>query len=232
MLTTLILSASILGQDASDFVAGYDPEPGDKLVLALPGGGRFYVASDYLTFNSLDKAVDANDSTGLDQMLDKGHAAIVNSGTPVLYIKRYDYRKIKQADISEVRILDGIYKDKVVFAHTVLVRKLDSAKQEARARAEAEARAWAEKKAKRGPLDEKKVVADLQSAIKAAKAQSGKLSPYQAKLQKEQIMKKAIEGVCKKHIADLDEVNAITTNAKVYVNFDGQKFDVAGSKVK
>jgi hypothetical protein len=45
-------------------------------------------------------------------------------------------------------------------------------------------------------------------------------------------MKLAIETVCKKHQASLDEINAIATKAKIFVNFDGQTFNLAGKRVK
>ena len=53
-----------------------------------------------------------------------------------------------------------------------------------------------------------------------------------AKAQKKAIMKKAIDGVASKHKADPAELLTIANNAKVYVTFDGVKYDVLGNVVK
>ncbi len=228
MIVILIVAALTIGQ-ASDYVAGYDPKPGDRLVL---GGIRDVVpvGSNYFSVQDLEKFLVANDQTGLRELTNSGKAALIDANTPILFIRKYE--QYKDADLAEVRVLEGPYRDKVVFTFVVFCRKIDTVKQLARGKALAEAKARADAKARRGPLDGASVVQDLNVAMKRAKAEASRLTVYQARKQKEIIMRKAIESVCKKHFADLEEINEIATAANVFVNFDGQKYNMMGEKVR
>lgn len=238
-MLTLILSMAFIGQD--DYVKGYQPKADDKVVLVPASGTSLYVASSFDNVPALDKAIKANDTASLDQMVAKGEITSVPSETPVVYIKNHLY-KLPANYYSEVRILEGSMKDKVVFCHTDEVKMVDPAKLAARKKAEkpekvekpgVATKAAPEKKAKRTtPLDEDKVADDVRAAIKKARAETAKLPSLVQKKQKEKMMKTAIETVCKKHDATLDEVNTIATKAKIFVNFDGQTFNIAGKRVK
>ncbi len=239
-MLTLILSMAFIGQD--DYVKGYQPKADDKVVLVPASGASLYVTSSFDNVPALDKAIKANDSAGLDQMIAKGEITSVPSETPVVYIKNHLY-KLPANYYSEVRILEGSLKDKVVFCHTAEVKMVDPAKLAARKKAEkpekvekpagVATKAAPEKKAKRAaPLDEDKVADDVRAAIKKARAETSRLPSLEQKKNKEKLMKAAIETVCKKHEATLDEVNTIATKAKIFVNFDGQTFNIAGKRVK
>jgi hypothetical protein len=228
-MLTLILSVALVGQD--NYVKGYQPKAGDKLVLVPSSGPSLYVASSFEKIPDLDKATKAQDTAGLDQMVAKGEIVSVGPDTPVVYIKTHTY-KLPHDDVSEVRIADGSSKDKVVFCHIAAVKMLDPARQGAGKKAEVAAKPAPEKKAKRAPLNEDQVAEDVRAAIKKARAETAKLPSLEQKKQKEKLMKLAIETVCKKHQASLDEINTIATKAKIFVNFDGQTFNLAGKRVK
>lgn len=229
-MITLILIAATLGQD-SDYVPNYDPQPGERLVLGLDGlGSNIPIGSNYFTINEFWKFIQAKDGVGIKEMVSSGRGATVDAGTPILFVKKHE--QYKDVDLAEVRILEGPYKDKAVFTFLICCQKLDPVKVRAREKAESDARVWAEAKAHRKPLDPKAIVADLNASIRRAKAETAKLNSYKAAQQKEKLMRQAIDSVCKKHLADLDEINAIATAAGVFVNFDGQRYDVAGNKIK
>jgi hypothetical protein len=111
---------------------------------------------------------------------------------------------------------------------------VDPAKQATTKKADSTAKAKPEKekKPKREPLNEDEVLDDVRAAIKKAKAETARLPSLEQKKQKEKLMKAAIETVCKKHKATVDEINTIATKAKIFVNFDGQTFNIAGRRVK
>jgi hypothetical protein len=230
-MLTLILSLVLVGQD--NYVKGYVPKADDKVVLVPSSGTSLYVASSLDNVPALDKAIKANDTTGLEQMVAKGEVASVPTDTPVVYIKNHLY-KLPSDYRSEVRILEGSLKDKVVFCHATEVRMVDPAKQATTKKADSTAKAKPEKekKPKREPLNEDEVLDDVRAAIKKAKAETARLPSLEQKKQKEKLMKAAIETVCKKHKATVDEINTIATKAKIFVNFDGQTFNIAGRRVK
>ena len=219
-----------LGQ-SSDYLANYEPEPGDRLVL---GSSEFTslvpIGADYFAIREFGKFIQPKDSVGIQEMIRKNRGDSVEAGAPILFIKKHE--EYKDADLAEVRILEGRFKDKAVFTYLCFCKKIDPAKVLAREKADAEARAWAVAKANRKPLDPKTIVADLSAAIKKAKNDVAKLTPYKAAQQKEKVMREAIDVVRRKHIADLNELNTIATAAGVFVNFDGQRYDVAGNKIK
>ena len=228
-MLTLILSLALVGQD--DYVAGYRPKPGDKLVLAGPSGTKVYVAMTLFRVADVEKAVKAKDDASLERMVARGDAASLPAEAPVVYLKNHP-GKAADDDLSEVRIADGPLKDKVVICRTAAVKLIDPAKVEARKKAELAARAKADAKPKRAALDEDQVAEDVRAAIKKAKAETARLPLLEQKKQKEKMMKAAIETVCKKHKASLSEINAIATRARIFVNFDGASYDVAGKRVK
>jgi hypothetical protein len=232
-MLSLILSMALIGQD--NYVKGYQPKADDKAVLVPSSGSSLYVATSFEKLPALDKAIKANDTAGLEGMVSKGEIASVPTDTPVVYIKNHLY-KLPSDYRSEVRIQDGSLKDKVVFCHTAEVRMLDPAKLAPPAKkaepVATKAKAEAEKKPKREPLNTDLVEEDVRAAIKKAKAETTRLPSLEQKKQKEKLMKAAIETVCKKHKATLDEINTIATNAKIFVNFDGQTFNIAGKRVK
>lgn len=228
MFTLLLVVA--LGQ-SSNYIKDYDPEPGDRLVLAISDAKvPVPIGADYFAIKDFAKAIEAKDGVGIRKMITSGRGEAVDPDTPILFIKKHE--EYKEADLAEVRILEGPYKDKAVYTFLTACRKLDPVMVAARERAEADARAWAVAKANRKPLDPKAITADLTAAIKKAKADIGKLSRYDAAQRKEKIMREAIDKVRRKHVAEMDELNAIATGAGVFINFDGQKYDVAGQKVK
>jgi hypothetical protein len=228
-MLTLILSLAFIGQD--DYVKGYLPKAGDKVVLAPTSGTTLYVASNVAKVPDLDKAIKANDSKVLEQMAAKGEISMVSTETPVVYVNHHPSRIIG-ADLSEVRVLEGPLKDKVVFCHTSAVKMVDPAKLEARKKAEVAAKGKPDGKPKREPLNADQVADDVRAAIKRAKAETARLPSLEQKKQKEKMMKAAIETVCKKHKASLSEINAIATNAKIFVNFDGATYDITGKRIK
>lgn len=232
-MLALVLSLVLVGQD--NYVKGYQPKAGDKLALVPSSGTSLYVASSFDNIPALDKAIKAKDTAHLDQMTGKGEIASFPADTPIVLIKSHVY-KLPHDDVAEFRILEGSMKDKVFFCHVADVRMPDPAKQAgakvAPTKPEVAAKAQPEKKAKREPLNEDQVLEDVRAAIKKAKAETARLPGLEQKKQKEKLMKAAIETVCKKHKATLDEVNTIATNAKVFINFDGQTFNIAGKRVK
>jgi hypothetical protein len=232
-MLTLILSVAFIGQQ-DDYVKGYQPKAGDKVVLAPTSGTTLYVVSNVAKIPDLDKAVKANDGKVLEQMTAKGDIQSVAAETPVVYVNHHPSRIIG-ADLSEVRVLEGPLKDKVVFCHTAAVKMVDPAKLEARKKAEVAAKGKTDKpdaKPKREPLNADVVAEDVRAAIKKAKAETAKLPSLEQKKQKEKMMKAAIETVCKKHKASLSEINTIATNAKIFVNFDGATYDITGKRIR
>jgi hypothetical protein len=232
-MLTLILSVAFIGQQ-DDYVKGYQPKAGDKVVLTVTSGTSLYAASNVAKIPDLDKAIKVNDAKGLEQMVAKGEIVSVPADTPVLYVKGHK-SSLSGEPLSEVKILEGPLKDKVVFCHTTAVKMVDPAKLEARKKAEVAAKGKTDKpdaKPKREPLNADVVAEDVRAAIKKAKAETAKLPSLEQKKQKEKMMKAAIETVCKKHKASLSEINAIATNAKIFVNFDGATYDITGKRIR
>ena len=95
------------------------------MVLSVASGSNLYVATNLAKIPDLDKAIKAKDSKTLDAMTTKGEIASVTAETPVVYVKHHP---AIGDDVSEVRVVDGPLKDKVVFCHTSAVKKVDPAK--------------------------------------------------------------------------------------------------------
>lgn len=229
-MLSLILSVAFIGQQ-DDYVKGYQPKAGDKLVLTVTSGTSLYAASNVAKIPDLDKASKLNDAKGLEQMVAKGEIVSIPAETPVLYVKGHK-SSLSGEPLSEVKILDGPLKDKVVFCHTSAVKMVDPAKVEAKKKVEVAAKGKPDAKPKREPLNADVVAEDVRAAIKKAKAETAKLPSLEQKKQKEKMMKAAIETVCKKHKASLSEINTIATNAKIFVNFDGATYDITGKRLK
>jgi len=219
-MLTLILSMAFLGQD--DYVKGYQPRAGDRLLLSETSENPVPVITSLVRAPDLARAIQAKDSKTRDAMTARGDIASVAAGTPVVYVKRHPARTEGGDDLSEVRVVEGPLKDKVVFCQTSAVKK----------KAEVAAKGKPDKKPKREPLNEDQVADDIRAAIKKAKLDTSRLPSLEQKKFKEKMMKAAIETVCKKNKATLEEINAIATRARIFVNFDGMQYDMTGKRVK
>jgi hypothetical protein len=213
-LIVTLSSLTVVAQDP-EYVSGYKPKVGDKVVLARDEAGRRVPTTKNegaaISFLSIIEGSEFNYeavATGSDELNE------IDGGTPAQIVGISKTR----TPIFKVKILEGPSKGKSVFTYGQFCRKLDPAY----------VKAAAESRKKRGPLDKKAIAAEVSDAL--AKAKPNEASADLS--EKKKLVREAVKPICEKHKADTREINAIATQAGVFVKLDGSKYDVAGNRMK
>jgi len=202
---------------APEYVAGYAPKVGDKVVLARDEPGRRVpIAKDDGAALGFKDVIEESDSN-YEAILEGNDLLVeVAGGTPAQVVEGVSY--LKDPIIFKVRILEGPSKGKTAYAYTKFCRKPDPAF----------AKAAAEARKGRGPLDKKAIAAEVGEAIAGAKPNE----PGKDLEGKKKLVREAVKPVCEKHKADFREVNDLAAQAGVFATLDGKKYDVAGNRVR
>jgi hypothetical protein len=210
----LVLAAVLCGQ-TPEFVKGYTPQVGDRVVLARDEPGRRVpivknagAAMSYFSF------IDGNSEDHYEMLVNGDELAEIEAGTPAQLMDVTNTR----TPIFMVQILGGPRRGQTTFTYAPFCRKLDPA---------AAKKAAAERK-KRGPLDKKAVAEDVKAALEQAKPDE----PRKGLTEKKRLVREAVEPICKKYKADWIEVNNIATQAGIVVALHGQKYDVVGNRLR
>ncbi len=212
----LVVALATLSQ-APEYVDGYKPKVGDKVVLARDEPGRKVpiAKSDGAALGFQDIVEESNDSQ-YESVLDGDELAEIDAGTPAQIVE--DVKYLKNPTIFKIRILTGPFKGKTTYTYAKFCRKPDPTV----------AKANAVSRKKRGPLDNKAVATDVKDALAKAK-------PNEARKDlraKKNLVREAVGPICRKYNADYIEVNALATQAGIFVTLNGQKYDVAGNRVR
>ena len=217
MMFGLVVAVAALIQ-TPEYVAGYKPKVGDRIVLARDEAGRKVPivknAGAAMGFESIVRDSDFNYEAVVDGSTELTE---IDGGTAVQIVENIKYGREKPL-IFKVRILEGPLKGKTAYAYTIFFRKPNPAF----------VKAAAERRKKRGPLDKRAIAAEIKDALEKAKPNEvpGDLT------KKKQIVREAVEPICEKHQADYKEINALATQAGVFVMIGGEKYDVAGNRMK
>ena len=210
----LVLAGVLCGQ-APEFVKGYTPQVGDSVVLARDEPGRRVpIVKNAGAAMSFWTILDGASDDHYEAVVDGDQLAEIEAGTPARLMDVTNTR----TPIFMVQILGGPHKGKTTFTYAPYCRKLDPA---------AAKKAAAERK-KRGPLDKKAVAEDLKAALAEAKPNEAR----QDLTGKKRLVREAIEPICKKYKADFIEVNTIATQAGIVVALNGEKYDIAGNRLR
>jgi hypothetical protein len=211
----LVVALAALAQ-VPEYVDGYKPKVGDKVVLARDEAGRKVpiAKNDGAALGFQDIVEDSNDSQ-YEAVLEGDQLAEVDAGTPAQIVEGVKY--LKDPTIFKIRILSGPSKGKTTYTYSRFCRKPDPTVAKARA----------DSRKKRGPLDKKAVATDLKDAIATAK-------PNEAQKDlgsKKSLVREAVDPICRKYNADYNEINELATRAGIFVTLNGKKYDVAGNRV-
>jgi hypothetical protein len=212
----LVVALAAVAQ-APEYVDGYKPKVGDKVVLARDEPARKVpiAKSDGAALGFQDIVLDSNDSQ-YEALLEGSELAEIDAGTPAQIVG--DVKYLKDPTIFKIRILSGPSKGKTTFTYTKFCRTPDPAV----------AKAKADKRKQRGPLDKKAVATDLKDALATA-------NPNEAQKDmgaKKSLVREAVDPICKKYDADYSELNDLATRAGIFVMLNGQKYDVAGNRLR
>lgn len=113
MHTLLICLLSLITVDEDSFKPSY--EPGSKCRLGTKDQKYVVVADGYIWSRRLEELVAANDSTGVQEMVDKGRAFLLEPQSSAQIIK-------KSGNWFEVRVLSGTKSGVAVYVHTSYMR--------------------------------------------------------------------------------------------------------------
>ncbi len=158
--------------------------------------------------------INAEDEFNYEAVVNGDELTEIEAGTPAQLM---DVTKTR-TPIFMVQILGGPRRGQTTFTYAPFCRKLDPA---------AAKKVAAEKK-KRGPLDKKAVAEDVKAALEQAKPDE----PRKDLTEKKRLVHEAVEPICKKYKADWIEVNNIATGAGIVVTLGGEKYDVAGNRLR
>lgn len=212
----LIVALAAVTQ-APEYVDGYKPKVGDKVVLARDEPARKVpiAKSDGAALGFQDMVLDSDDFQ-YEALLEGDELAEIDAGTPAQIVDAAKY--LKEPTIFKIRILSGPSKGKTTFTYTKFCRKPDPAV----------AKAKADKRKKRGPLDKKAVATELKDALATAK-------PNEAQKDlgaKKSLVREVVDLICRKYDADYGELNELATRAGIVVMLNGKKYDVAGNRIR
>jgi hypothetical protein len=211
-----VTTLAVLAQ-APEYVAGYKPKVGDKVVLARDEAGRKVpiAKSDgaALGFKDIIQESDSNYEVVIDG---NNELTEIEGGTSAQIVENVKY--LREPIFFKVRILDGPSKGKTAYAYATFCRKPDPAF----------AKASAERRKKRGPLDKVAIAAEVKDALAKAKPNDAN----EGLSEKKKIVREAINPICEKHQADYKEINALANQAGVSVMLNGKKYDIAGNRLR
>ena len=215
-MVVFVVAIAALAQ-APEYVTGYKPKVGDKVVLARDEAGRKVpiAKSDgaALGFKDIIQETDSNYEAVVGG---SGELTEIEGGTPAQIVENVKY--LKEPIFFKVRILAGPFKGKTTYAYATFCRKPDPAF----------AKATAERRKKRGSLDKGAIAAEVKDALAKAKPNDAN----EGLSEKKKIVREAVAPICEKHKADYKEINALATQAGVFVILNGEKYDVAGNRVR
>jgi hypothetical protein len=212
----LVVAVAALAQ-VPEYVEGYKPKVGDKVVLARDeAASKIPIAKTDGAALGFKDVIDGPDSNYEAVVGDSTDLTEIDGGTSAQIIENVKY--LKDPIFFKVRILDGPLKGKTAFAYAKFCRKPDPAY----------AKAAAERRKKRAPLDNAAIVAELKDALDKAKPNDASAGLSD----KKKIVRQAVEPICEKHNADFKEIHALATKADVFVMLNGAKYDIAGNRVR
>lgn len=210
----LVVALAAVAQ-APEYVAGYKPKVGDRVVLARDEAARRVpivknagAAISYLQF------VEGPSEDHYEMLVNGDELAEIDAGTPAQLVEEVKTR----TPIFGVRILAGPSRGKTTYTYATFCRRPNPAA----------VKAVADARKKRAPLDKGTVAEDVKGALATAKPNESN-EDLRAK---KKLVREAVDPICKKYNADYTEVNGIATKAGVFVTLNGQKYDVAGNRVR
>jgi hypothetical protein len=210
----LVLAGALCGQ-GPEFVKDYKPQVGDRVVLARDEPGRRVpIVKNVGAAISFWTVIHAVSEENYEAIVDGDQLAEIEAGTPVQLMDVTD----TVTPIFLVQILGGPHRGKTTFTYEPYCRKLDPVA----------ARKAAAARKKRGPLDKKAVAADVKAALDEAKPNDAR----EGLMGKKRLVREAVEPVCRKYNADFIELNTIATQAGTVVILNGEKYDVAGNRLR
>ncbi len=212
----LVVALAAVSQ-APEYVDGYKPKVGDKVVLARDEPARKVpIAKNDGAALGFQDMVEDSDDFQYEAVLEGDELAEIDAGTPAQIVEGVKY--LKDPTIFKIRILSGPSKGKTTYTYAKFCRKPDLTV----------AKAKADSRKKRGPLDKKAVATDLNDAIATAK-------PNEAQKDlraKKRLVREAVDPICRKYNADYVEINDLATRAGIFVMLNGKKYDVAGNRMR
>ena len=212
----LIVALAAFAQ-VPEYVAGYKPKVGDKVVLARDEAGRKVpIAKNDGAALGFQDIVEDSDDFQYEAVLDGDQLAEIDAGTPAQIVE--DVKYLKDPTIFKIRILSGPAKGKTTYTYARFCRKPDLTV----------AKAKADSRKKRGPLDKKAVTTDLKDAIATAKPNEAQKDLRS----KKSLVREAVDPICRKYNADYVEINDLATRAGIFVMLNGKKYDVAGNRMR
>jgi hypothetical protein len=210
----LVLAGVLCGQ-GPEFVKGYTPQVGDTVVLARDEPGRRVpIVKNAGAAMSFFTIIDGGSEDHYEAVVDGDQLAEIEAGTPAQLMDVTNTR----TPIFMVEILGGPHRGLTTFTYAPFCRQLDPA---------AAKKAAAERR-KRGPLDKKAVAEDVKVALAQAKLNEAPVDLTG----KKRLVREAVEPICKKYKADFIELNNIATQAGIVVALHGEKYDVAGNRLR
>jgi hypothetical protein len=210
----LVLAGVLCGQ-SPEFLKGYTPQVGDRVVLARDEPGRRVpIVRNVGAAMSFWSTIDGGTDDHYEAIVDGDQLAEIEAGTPAQLLDATDTR----TPIFTVEILGGPEKGRTTCTYAPYCRQLDPA---------AAKKAAAARK-KRGPLDKKAVAEDVKAALAQAKPDEAR----EDLTGKKRLVREAVEAICKKHKADYIEVYNIATRAGVVIVLSHATYDVAGNRLR
>jgi hypothetical protein len=213
-MLVLTLAVALCGQ-APEFVKGYTPKVGDRVILARDEPGRHVpIVKNAGAAMSYWGTIEGKNESSFESIVNGNELAEIEAGTSAQLMDVTNSR----TPIFRVRILSGSRKGQTTFTYAPFCRKLDPTA----------AKKLAAERKKRGPLDKKAVAEDVKAALEEAKPDE---LPKDL-TEKKQAVREAVEPICKKYKADWTEVNTIATQANIVVSLSGSKYDIAGNRLR
>jgi hypothetical protein len=210
----LVLASALSGL-GPEFVKDYKPQVGDRVVLARDEPGRRVpIVKNAGAAMSFFTIIDGGTEDHYEAIVDGDQLAEIAAGTPAQLMDVTNTR----TPIFMVQILGGPRRGQTTFTYAPFCRKLEPV---------AARKAAADRK-KRGPLDPKAVAADVKAALAEAKPNDAS----QDLTGKKRLVRDAVEPICQKYQAGFIEVNTIATQAGIVVPLNGEKYDVAGNRLR
>ncbi|MDR3633247.1 MAG: hypothetical protein P4L84_05375 [Isosphaeraceae bacterium] len=212
----LVVAVAALAQ-APEYVAGYKPKLGDKVILARDEPARrVAIAKDAGAAMGFEDIVKDSPDSAYEAVLDGDQLSEIDAGTAAQIVE--DVKFLKNPTIFKIRILEGPSKGKTAYTYATFCRKVDPAV----------ARANADRRKKRGPLNKEAIVGEVKEALAKAKPNDAN----QGLSEKKKLVREAVNPICEKHKADYKEINSLATQSGIFVMLNGQKYDVAGNRIR
>ncbi len=213
-MLVLTLAVVLCGQ-TPEFVKGYTPKVGDRVVLARDEPGRRVpIVKNAGAAMSFWGVIDGESEDNYEAVVNGDELTEIDAGTPAQLMDVTNTR----TPIFMVRILGGPRRGQTTFTYAPFCRKLDPAT----------AKKAAAARKKRGALDKKAVAEDVKAALDQSKPDEAR----KGLTEKKRLVREAVEPICKKYRADWIEVNNIATQAGIIVALGGNEYDVAGNRVR